>query len=100
MKYGDYVDEDRRLVILRLLREAGGHGNESVLETGLNALGHRREMTRDHVREYLRWLEERGAVTIEMVKETVMVASLTDRGLKCAKGAIQIEGVKRPEIIE
>lgn len=100
MNYEDHIDQDRRLVILRLLKSSGGYANESNIETGLKALGHRAGLNREKVRDYMRWLAKRDAITIEMVEETVMVATLTERGHDAATGVIEIAGVKHPRIIE
>ncbi|RJF84862.1 hypothetical protein D3877_10310 [Azospirillum cavernae] len=94
-----HLAEDRRLVILRLLTEAGGTANDSVLEAGLQQLGHRRGLTRDVVRADIDWLKARRLVAVEMVKDTVMVASITERGLNVAEGHETVDGVKRPSLV-
>ena len=91
-----HLKEDRRLVVLRLLKEAGGSANDSILEVGLQQLGHRRGLTREVVRTELEWLKERRLVTLEMFKDTVMVASITARGANVADGHEKVEGVKVP----
>ena len=94
-----HLAEDRRLVILRLLKEAGGSANDSVLEAGLQQLGHRRGLTREVVRTELEWLKERRLVTLEMIKDTIMIASLTARGLNVGQGHEEVAGVKQPSIV-
>ena len=98
-EWHDHLTEDRRLVILRLLKEAGGSANESNLEIGLNALGHRRGVTREIVRADLRWLQDADLVTLEHFASKVVVASLTRRGLFVANGDNEVKGVKTPSII-
>jgi RNA-binding protein YhbY len=96
MSYRDLVNADRRLIILKLLLEDGGHGNEAVLEKGLEMLGHRAGLERAVVREYLRFLETAGLVKIEFFRDTIMVAEITERGVKAAKGQITVDGVAQP----
>ncbi|MFC5372877.1 hypothetical protein ACFPIF_09955 [Brevundimonas faecalis] len=96
MSYRDLVAADRRLCILRLLVEDGGHGNESTLEQGLEALGHRAGMERAVVRQYLRDLEQVGCITVEFYRDKIMVAAITERGVKVARGQVTVDGVKQP----
>lgn len=96
MSYKALLDADRRLVILRLLLEDGGHGNEAVLEKGLEALGHRAGMERAVVRGYLRDLEAAGCLTIDFYRDRIMVASITERGVKVARGQVVIDSVAQP----
>ncbi|PZO04837.1 MAG: hypothetical protein DCF29_09515 [Alphaproteobacteria bacterium] len=90
------MDADRRLVILDLLMQDGGHGNEKVLEKGLEMMGHRVGIDRSKVRAYLKELETAGCVTIDLFRDTIMVASITERGVKVAKGNITVDGVAQP----
>lgn len=94
--FADHVAADRRLVILRLLLEGGGTAGESVLEKGLNMLGHRVGVTRDLVRSELRYLAERDALQIEFYQDKIMIATLTRRGADCAGGNVKIDGVATP----
>ena len=96
MSYRDLVDADRRLCMLRLLLEDGGHGNESVLEKGLEALGHRAGLERAVVRDHMRFLESAGLVTIDFYRDKIMVASITERGVKVARGQVTVDGVAQP----
>lgn len=96
MSFKDFVTEDRRLFILRLLMDIGGSGNESVIYTGCRAAGHRRGVTRDVVRADLEWLRTRHLVIFEWYEDTVLVAILTSRGADVASGDVEVEGVKRP----
>lgn len=97
INYAAYVVEDRRLVLLRLLDEAHGSANESVLHTGLQMLGHRRGVTRQVVTEDLGWLRDRHLVAVEYFADKIMVATLTTRGRNVARGDEVVEGVKRPD---
>lgn len=95
-KYADYLSEDRRLVILRILTEMPGYrANSSVLHTVLQEWGH--EPSRDQVKGELRWLEEQRLVQLDDVADgDVLLAKLTERGADVAAGRARVDGVKRP----
>lgn len=93
--FPDYLTEDRRLAILRLLAEQQGYAlNESVLHDALDRLGH--AVPRAIVRDDISWLSERSLVTFEIVGKRIWVATLTERGADVARGVSYVEGVKRP----
>lgn len=96
MAFEEYLAEDRRLCILKLLTECGGEANESVLHMGLEALGHTRQ-PRHKIREDLRFLVDLGLCTENWYKD-VLVCSITKRGVETAEGRITIPGVKSPSI--
>lgn len=86
--------EDRRLVILRLLAEAPGYaGNESILHRAAATFGH--VVSRDVIRTDLSWLAEQGLVVVEEIA-SIMVATVTQRGLDVAAGTATVPGVQRP----
>ena len=87
------LNEDRRLCLLRCLEEVGGSANESVLETCLDAYGHR--LSRDAVRTLMAWLAEQGLLKIEDLCGCY-VAEITGRGQEAAEGRITVPGVKKP----
>ncbi|RLM23652.1 hypothetical protein BIY29_10140 [Brenneria alni] len=94
MKYQDFLREDRRLVILRILSELPGYrANSSLIYSALVQFGH--SPSRDQVKSELRWLEEQGLVSIEDVGP-VLVATETERGADVAAGRATVPGVKRP----
>lgn len=95
-KYADFLSQDRRLVILRILAEMPTYrANSSVLHTVLNQWGH--EPSRDLVKTELRWLEEQQLVTIDDIDSgSVLLARLTERGQDVAAGRTRVDGVKRP----
>jgi hypothetical protein len=97
-EFAGFLAEDRRLVILRFLTDVGGHANESVIETALQRFGHRVGVTRDIVREDLRFLTNADCLVTEIVERQIMVATITKRGVSAAQGHIQVEGVKSPSI--
>lgn len=89
----EILNADQRLVILRALCECSGDANESVLQTCLDAYGHR--VSRDAVRTHCYWLEEQGLVSVKDVSGC-LVATLTGRGADVAEGRSTVPGVKRP----
>jgi DNA-binding transcriptional ArsR family regulator len=96
--FDQVLAEDRRLAMLRLLVEANGEANESVLYTGLEMLGHRTELTRANVRSDLKYLEERGLVTLSWFGDKVCIAKISERGVEVSEGRTRVEGVKKPKI--
>lgn len=86
--------EDRRLVILRILAEAPGYeANESILHAALDNVGH--AISRDVVRAEMAWLGEIGLLKIEDIGG-IRLARITSRGSDVAAGRAQCPGVKRP----
>ena len=95
MSYSDHFARHLRLVVLRLLAEAGEYRlNAAVLSDAANALG--LASTRAQLRTEIAWLAEQGAVTIEELGSGVLVATLTERGADVAAGRAAIPGVQRP----
>jgi len=94
MNYQKLLQEDCRLVILRLLAEATGYDlNSSIIQAGLAEFSHR--LSRDKLHGELAWLEEQGLVNTREVR-SVVVAELTARGADVASGAATVPGVKKP----
>lgn len=96
MSFAEHLAADRRLALLRLVKEAGGSANESVLETGLRMLGHAAGLTREVVRADMKLLGDAGCLDIEFFLDKVMVGRLTRRGHDVTMGSIEVAGVKRP----
>lgn len=93
-QYAEFLRQDYRLVILRLLVEMTGYrANSSVLTMALDSYGH--TLSRDQVKTELHWLAEQGALTIADVGP-VIVATLTERGQDIAAGRARVSGIKRP----
>ncbi|MGY3910757.1 VpaChn25_0724 family phage protein [Aeromonas piscicola] len=94
MDFKEVQQQDRRLVLLRALRDMGGfEANESILEQCLGMYGH--ACGRDTVRTELAWLAEQNLVSVRDVSGC-MVATLTGRGGDTARGVVIVPGVKRP----
>lgn len=94
--FDEHLAEDRRLCVLKLLKEAGGSANDSVLHAALEQLGHVR-LPRETIRTDLRVLIDNGLLTDDFYGK-VQVVTLTRRGLEAAEGRIKVEGVKRPSL--
>lgn len=94
MSFANFLREDQRLVILRILNELPGYtSNSSVIYEALTRYGH--NPSRDQVKVELRWLEEQGLVTVDDI-QTVLVVRLAERGADVAAGRAIVPGVKRP----
>lgn len=95
MEYCDLITSDIRLVLLRLLKAAGGYSlNSSILH---KLLGEKTgyQTSRDRVRSELSWLKEQGLVKLA---EGIGcdIATITQRGLDVADGSATVPGVNRP----
>ncbi len=98
MSYADHLKANRRLCILQNLIEDGGHGSETAIEQVLLASGHHAGLTRDYVREQLKYLAEIDAVSIDYFRDRLMVAHITERGVNIAQGRISVDGVEAPPV--
>lgn len=97
--FAETTAASRRLALLRLLVEAEGKANESVLKTALGALGFAGRMLGDGVRADLRWLADRDLVATELVLDKVMIGSITRRGVAyLAREVSPIEGIDYPSL--
>jgi len=95
MSMGDVIREHARLIILRdLAEQSDGRWNSEALREDLE-LRWAINRPRDWVHEELRWLEMMGAVTL-VESASVLIASITQKGLDHVERRIRIEGVKRP----
>lgn len=94
LPYADFLRQDMRLVILRLLAELPAYrANSSMLNAALDSYGH--TASRDQVKTELAWLAEQGAVSLDDIGP-VLVATLTERGQDIAAGRTRVPGIKRP----
>lgn len=93
-KYSDYLRQDQRLVILRILSEMPGYrANSSVLFNVLGEYGH--SPSRDQVKTEIHWLGEQGLLTFEDLSG-LLIAKITERGLDVTQANIVVPGVKKP----
>ncbi|MCB1473817.1 MAG: hypothetical protein KDJ68_13285 [Rhodobiaceae bacterium] len=94
MSYQDHMLADARLIILRALADEIDYSlNETILLAALENYGHRQ--TREFVRTEINWLRQMSAVTVREAG-TIVIATITPRGLDHVERRTVIEGVKRP----
>lgn len=92
--YHDYLQQDMRLVLLRILAEMPTYrSNSSVLYNVLGQYGH--SPSRDQVKTECHWLAEQSLVEVEDLN-SVLVVKLTERGADVASGRSRVPGVNRP----
>ncbi|MCL2029537.1 MAG: ArsR family transcriptional regulator [Deltaproteobacteria bacterium] len=90
------VDEDRRLVFLKLLGTQGDYSlPHFALRDALAQLGHSEPL--DKIKVDAAWLEEQDLVTVTHPAPDLEVYKLTPRGRDVSKGMSVVPGVKRPE---
>lgn len=88
--------ERRRLMILQLMVEDGGQANENSLLTAMRAMGETMDMSQDACRALMRDLAARDCLSIDMVRDTVMVGRITERGRMAVSGDAEVGGVASP----
>ncbi|MGB1239350.1 MAG: ArsR family transcriptional regulator [Pseudomonadales bacterium] len=94
MSFARIEQEDRRLVLLRLLAEDRDYKvNTSILQQGLELYGH--SVSRDKLHAEIAWLKEVDLVSFEQI-DSVKVVTLNQRGLDVSQGRATVSGVKRP----
>ncbi len=97
MSFTEIVEKEGRLVALKMLAEQPDRRlNSSLIREGL-ADSWAINRSRDWVHLQLRFLNEIGAVTITEAG-TVLIATLTDRGLDHVERRTVLDGVKRPSL--
>lgn len=95
MNYADYLKEELRLVILRILNELPSYtGNSSTLHGFLGRWG--LNVSRDQVKTALYWLREQGCISIDLDTPDVLVVKLSSYGQDVAEGRTTVPGIKRP----
>lgn len=88
------IQQDARLIILRALSEMTDETlHTNFLDQKLRVFGIKKD--RDWINDELRWLADRGAVTL-VEAGSVLVATLTEKGARHVEREIAIEGVARP----
>ena len=101
--FAQHTQENRRLAMLKLLADAGGSANESVIHTALTNLLGFPLTARGDVRQDLEWMRERLLIGLEKLPvagdRVLLVAKITDDGLDAAFGrGAPVEGIARPAI--
>lgn len=94
MAYDDFTAAERRLAILRLIRDGGGSANERSLYNAAVAIGYPLT-TRDDIRSDLELLSRRSCIVKEMFRGQFLVVKLTEVGRNVADGKLAVEGVKK-----
>ena len=90
------LDAARRRAILRLISE-GGDCSETVILDTLSRSAHGYRLTRTKVRADLDWLRDRHLIGVEMLGDTLMVASATATGEEVLGGRRRVDGVAAPK---
>ena len=91
----DYTMGHARLAVLRALTEAPTlTSNDSLLMGEMERLG--LPLTRDQLRGQLGWLEEQGLIRLARPSDSLIVATLRERGGEVAIGRAHVEGIQRP----
>ncbi len=93
--YQEHIQHSRRLCLLRLISEANGTLNESVIKSGLVAYGF--SQSHKDMRADIRFLINHGCLTDEWIGD-IMVLTITARGMDVSKGFIQINGIQKPSL--
>ncbi len=92
--FADYLRQDQRLVVLRILSELPQfRSNSSVMANLLGEYGH--HPSRDQVKTELVWLGEQNLSKVEDIG-SVLVVTLTERGADVAAGRASVPGVSKP----
>ena len=93
--YKQIVAENRRLAILRFLSEEADFAiNDSVMQEALKQIGH--AVAREVVQADYAFLNDLGLINLEIVMDTIHVATLTGAGLDVANGVKTVPGISRP----
>ena len=97
MSFTEIVEKEARLVVLKLLAEQPDRRLNSSLMREALAESWAINRSRDWLHLQLRFLAEMDAVRITDAG-TVLIATLTDRGLAHVERQIVLDGVKRPSL--
>jgi hypothetical protein len=90
-----YTMGHARLAVLRALLAAPSFcANDSFLDGEMLRVG--LPVTRDQLRSQLGWLEEQGLIQLTRPNDTLIVATLRERGADVARGRASVDGIQRP----
>ncbi len=93
--FADILRHELRIKLLQILLEMPRYYSNSTLLCAIaQREGH--ETTRDQVKGELRWLSEQGLARLTEA-DSVLVATLTERGQDVAEGRARVAGVARPK---
>ena len=97
MSMAETLAENRRLIMLRALDEAGFSANETVLKTVTEHWGH--QPTRDLIRADMTFLDAHGLIRLEKIDAQngqLWIAHLKTAGQEVAQGRVH-PGIARRE---
>ncbi|MDO8838006.1 MAG: hypothetical protein Q7V31_03695 [Parvibaculum sp.] len=96
MSFNAFLEQDRRLVILKSLAgQLNGTLNEVLIQRALDTFGH--NVSRDAVKSQLRWLEAVDAVTLREASG-YLIATLAPRGVDHLERRTPIDGIAKPSL--
>lgn len=93
------IAADRRLFILRLLRELGGDASESVLLSAARRNGFRRT-TEAEMRLDIDHCRACNLVTVERRGPLLWITLTRPDGIDVVSGRVSCDGVSRPDLVE
>ena len=97
MSYLEFLADDRRLAILRILAELPDHAaNQFVLRRALETHGYNELVPTVH--NDLLMLAKECLVVTESLPGGVLAAQLTDKGSLVARGLLRVAGVAAPAV--
>jgi hypothetical protein len=97
MDFTDFIAQDRRLVILRILRGVQERrANQYVLRNALRTMGYD-ELVYTVINDLV-FLRQQGCVLLEELSPELTLAMLTDLGDQAARGVVRIAGVAVPAV--
>lgn len=95
MDFGDMLQQDRRLCVLRFLHESPKYtASLPLIALVLERDGH--FVAQSAVLAEVAWLEGAGLVRSEMI-DKLMLVTLTQTGAEVATGRMVMPGVRRPD---
>jgi hypothetical protein len=93
--YVEFQAQDRRLVILMILRDlTDRRANQYVLRSVLKSRGYDELVTT--VQNDIMWLARQGLVKTESFDNGILLAIITDYGDQVARGVVRAAGVAAP----
>lgn len=87
--------EDRRWIILNLLKRSIHGANSSFIQQGLERYTH--SVSREQLHLDLLWLQGKKLISTERMG-SVMFADLTPMGVAISQGLVTIKGIKDPKM--
>lgn len=95
MSYSHYLDEHRRLDLLRIIAAADGSMNADVALLAARELGYPRATARTIAADF-ELFERCGLAALHWVTDSLAVATLTERGHDVAAGRETVDGIAKP----